>query len=151
MAGLVPFNRRNSSLARSGTGFEDFYNMLDDFFSDSWMSPGRSLLRDTFKIDIQETDSEYRIEAELPGIKKEEIDLGIEEDNLCISVNRNEEVNKDGTNYIHRERRSSSMSRRVRLVNAKLDETKAKLEEGILTVTIPKNEKANSSLKIDID
>lgn len=151
MAGLVPFNRRNSSLARSGTGFEDFYNMLDDFFSDSWISPGRSLLRDTFKIDIQETDSEYRIEAELPGIKKEEIDLGIEEDNLCISVNRNEEVNKDGTNYIHRERRSSSMSRRVRLVNAKLDETKAKLEEGILTVTIPKNEKANSSLKIDID
>jgi HSP20 family protein len=151
MAGLVPFNRKNSSLARSGTGFEDFYNMLDDFFSDSWMSPGRSLLRDTFKIDIQETDSEYRIEAELPGIKKEEIDLGIEEDNLCISVNRDEEVNKDGTNYIHRERRSSSMSRRVRLVNAKLDETKAKLEEGILTVTIPKNEKANSSLKIDID
>ena len=151
MAGLVPFNRRNSSLARSGTGFEDFYNMLDDFFSDSYISPGRSLLRDTFKIDIQETDSEYRIEAELPGIKKEEIDLGIEEDNLCISVNRNEEVNKDGTNYIHRERRSSSMSRRVRLVNAKLDETKAKLEEGILTVTIPKNEKANSSLKIDID
>lgn len=151
MAGLVPFNQRNSSLARSGTGFEDFYNMLDDFFSDSWISPGRSLLRDTFKIDIQETDSEYRIEAELPGIKKEEIDLGIEEDNLCISVNRNEEVNKDGTNYIHRERRSSSMSRRVRLVNAKLDETKAKLEEGILTVTIPKNEKANSSLKVDID
>lgn len=151
MAGLVPFNRRNSSLARSGTDFEDFYNMLDDFFSDSWTSPGRSLLRDTFKIDIQETDSEYRIEAELPGIKKEEIDLGIEEDNLCISVNRNEEVNEDGTNYIHRERRSSSMSRRVRLVNAKLDETKAKLEEGILTVTIPKNEKANSSLKIDID
>lgn len=151
MAGLVPFNRRNSSLARSGTDFEDFYNMLDDFFGDSWTSPGRSLLRDTFKIDIQETDSEYRIEAELPGIKKEEIDLGIEEDNLCISVNRNEEVNKDGTNYIHRERRSSSMSRRVRLVNAKLDETKAKLEEGILTVTIPKNEKANSSLKIDID
>ena len=43
------------------------------------------------------------------------------------------------------------MSRRVRLVNAKLEETKAKLEEGILTVTIPKNEKANSSLKIDID
>ncbi|NLE26632.1 MAG: Hsp20/alpha crystallin family protein [Clostridiaceae bacterium] len=151
MAGLVPFNRRNSSLARSGTGFEDFYNMLDDFFSDSWISPGRSLLRDTFKIDIQETDSEYRIEAELPGIKKEEIDLGIEEDNLCISVNRDEEINKDGTNYIHRERRSSSMSRRVRLVNAKLEETKAKLEEGILTVTIPKNEKANSSLKIDID
>lgn len=150
MAGLIPFNRRNRSLARTDTGFEDFYNMLDSFFSDSWLSD-RNLLRDTFKIDIQETDSGYRIEAELPGIKKEEIDLGAEDDTLLISVSREEEVNKDNTNYIHRERRSGSMSRRVRLANAKLDETKAKLEEGILTVTVPKDEKASSSLKIDID
>ncbi|MGI6349164.1 MAG: Hsp20 family protein [Eubacteriales bacterium] len=150
MAGLIPFNRRNSSLARTGTGFDDFYNMLDDFFSDNWLS-GRNLLRDTFKIDIQETDSEYRIEAELPGVKKEEIDLGVEGDNLCILVNRNEEVNKDDKNYIHRERRVSSMSRRVRLANANLGETKAKLEEGILTVTIPKDTKVDGSLKIDID
>jgi len=150
MAGLIPFNRKNNSIARTNTGFEDFYNMLDDFFNDSWM-PGRSLMRDTFKIDIEETDSEYRLEAELPGVKKEEIDLGIEDDNLCISVNRSEEINEDGKNYIHRERRSSSMSRRVRLANAKLNETKAKLEEGILTVTVPKDEKAVNSRKIDIE
>jgi HSP20 family molecular chaperone IbpA len=43
------------------------------------------------------------------------------------------------------------MSRRVRLANAKLDEIKAKLEEGILTVTIPKYEKAASSRKIEIE
>ena len=148
MAGLIPFNKRNNDLKQHG--FEDFYNMLDDFFSDNWLS-GRNLLRDTFKIDIQETNSEYRIEAELPGVKKEEIDLGVEGDNLCILVNRNEEVNKDDKNYIHRERRVSSMSRRVRLANAKLGETKAKLEEGILTVTIPKDTKVDGSLKIDID
>jgi len=41
MAGLIPFNRKNNSLARTDTGFEDFYNMLDDFFNDSWI-PGRS-------------------------------------------------------------------------------------------------------------
>ncbi|NLL49813.1 MAG: Hsp20 family protein, partial [Eubacteriaceae bacterium] len=51
----------------------------------------------------------------------------------------------------HRERRVSSMSRRVRLANANLGETKAKLEEGILTVTIPKDTKVDGSLKIDID
>lgn len=150
MAGLIPFNRKNNSLARTNTGFEDFYNMLDDFFNDS-LIPGRSLMRDTFKIDIEETDKEYRIEAELPGVKREEVDLGIEGDNLYISVNRTEEVNKDEKNYIHRERRSSSMSRSVRLANAKLDEVKAKLEEGVLTVTIPKDEKAINSRKIDIE
>lgn len=150
MAGLIPFNRKNNNLARTNTGFEDFYNMLDDFFNDS-LIPGRSLMRDTFKIDIEETDSEYRIDAELPGVKKEELDLGIEGDNLSITVNRSEEVNKDEKNYIHRERRSSSMSRMVRLANAKLDEAKAKLEEGVLTVTIPKDEKVSNSRKIDIE
>ena len=149
MAGLVPFNRRNANLTRAGAGFDDFYNMLDDFFSDG-MTPSRNLLRDTFKIDIVESDNEYIVEAEIPGIKKEEIDLNIEEDTLSISVNRSEEVNKDEKNYIHRERRSTAMSRRIRLQGAKLDEITAKLEEGILVVTIPKNVVTNSSRKIEI-
>ena len=150
MAGLVPFNRRSNNLMRAGSGFDDFYNMLDDFFSDNWMQ-GRSLVRDTFKIDIEETENEYRIEAELPGIRKDDVSLSVEDDNLCISVNRMEEVNNDGKNYIHRERRANSMSRRVRLANAKLDDIKAKLEEGILTVTLPKYDKAAKARKIDIE
>jgi len=153
MAGLIPFNHsKNTGLARTGAGFEDFYNMLDDFFSDSFLSsPSRSLTRDTFKLDIEEKDNEYLIEAELPGIKKDEIDLSIDDDNLCISVNRVEEANKDGKNYIHRERRANSMSRRVRLAGAKLDEIKAKLDDGVLIVTIPKDVKAGASRRIDIE
>jgi len=152
MAGLIPFNHRsNNSLARiNSTGFEDFYNMLDDFFSDGLM-PGRSLLRDTFKLDIAEKDNEYLVEAEMPGISKDEISLNIDGDTLSISVNRTEETNNDGKNFIHRERRASSMSRRVRLADAKLDEIKAKLEDGVLVVTIPKYVKVDSSRKIDIE
>jgi len=152
MAGLIPFNHRNNnSLARiSSTGFDDFYNMLDDFFSDGLM-PGRSLLRDTFKLDIVEKDNEYFVEAEMPGVSKDEIDLNIDGDTLCISVNRTQETNNDGKNFIHRERRASSMSRRVRMADAKLDEIKAKLEGGVLIVTIPKFAKAESSRKIDIE
>jgi len=109
--------------------------MLNDFFGDSLMSPGRSLLRDTFKIDIDETEQDYRVEAELPGVAKEEIDLNADDKSLCITVNRTEEVKR---NFIHRERRFISMSRRVRLAGANLDDIKAKLEDGVLTVTIPK-------------
>jgi HSP20 family protein len=125
--------------------------MLDDFFSDNWLQQNRSLARDTFKIDIEETETEYRIEAELPGIKKDDINLNIEEDNLCISVSRAEEVNNEGKNYIHRERRASSMSRRIRLANAQLDKIKAKLNEGILSVAIPKQDKAAAMRKIEIE
>ncbi|MCL2500192.1 MAG: Hsp20/alpha crystallin family protein [Defluviitaleaceae bacterium] len=151
MAGLIPLNRRGNHLMRTSTGFNDFYNMLDDFFSDNWLQQNRSLSRDTFKIDIEETETEYLIEAELPGIKKDDITLNIEDDNLSISVTRTEEVNNEGKNYIHRERRASSMSRRVRLANAKLDNIKAKLDEGILTVTIPKQNKEETIRKINIE
>jgi HSP20 family protein len=150
MAGLIPFNRRSNGLARPINGFDDFYNTLEDFFSDSWAT-GRNLLRDTFKIDIEETDDAYRVEAELPGVKKEEINLSVEDDVLSISVNRSEEVNGDGKNYIHRERRVSSMSRRVRLANANLGEIKAKLDEGVLAVTIPKQVKEQGARAIEIE
>ena len=155
MTRLIPFNRKNTNLTNASAnsaGFNDFYNMLDDFFNDSFMSsPGRNLLRDTFKLDIEEKENEYLIEAELPGITKEEIDLNIDDDNLCISVNRVEEANDDGKNYIHRERRWTSMSRRVRLANAKLDDITAKLDNGVLSVSIPKDVKASSTRKIDIE
>jgi len=150
MAGLIPFNRRNVGLARQGAGFEDFYNMIDDFFTDGAL-PGRNLLRDTFKIDIAETENEFVLEAELPGVKKDEINLNIEDDNLCITVNRSEEANKNGKNFIHRERRVAAMSRRIRLSGTDLDAIKAKLEDGVLFVTIPKNIKTPSARKIDIE
>jgi len=88
------------------------------------------------------------VEAELPGVTKEEIDLNADDESLCITVNRAEEVKR---NFIHRERRFISMSRRVRLAGANLDDIKAKLEDGVLTVTIPKMEKADASRKIDIE
>ncbi len=148
MAGLVPFNRRDRSLVH--TGFGDFYNMLDDFFGDSWMQ-GRTLLRDTFKIDVRDSDKEYIIEAELPGIKKEEIALDVVGGDLCISVKREEETGEEKENYIHKERRVTSMSRRVRMANSRPDQAKARLEEGVLSITVPKLEAACDSCRIEIE
>jgi len=140
-------NQENTGLQNAG--FNDFYNMLDDFFSGS-MSPTRSLTRDTFKIDIEDKEDAFVVEAELPGIQKDEIDLSFEEDMLSITVNRKEEVNKDEKNYIHRERRSTSMSRRIRLSGANLDDISAKLDEGVLSINIPKAVKPNTTRKIEI-
>ena len=151
MAGLIPFNWRNNNLARTNTaGFENFYNMLDDFFSDGMM-PGRNLMRDTFKLDIVNNETEYLVEAEMPGVKKEEIELNTEDENLCITVNRTAGESQSDRNFIHRERRATSMSRRIRLADAKWDAIKAKLEEGVLIITIPKDIKVSSTHKIDIE
>ena len=76
MVGLVPFNRRSKDVAAS-TGFGDFYNVLDDFFSNDWPFR-RSLANDTFKVDVQDNDNEYLIEAEMPGVDKKDINVALD-------------------------------------------------------------------------
>ena len=148
MSKLVPFNRRNPSLLSAG--FEDFHNMLDDFFSDNWW-PGRSLARDTFKINVQQNEKDYLIEAELPGVNKDEIDLSLDEGRLTISVNREEQINEEKKNYIHRESRYSSMSRSIYLADAESNGIKAKLENGVLSILVPRQDRANKMQRIEIE
>lgn len=148
MAGLIPFNKRNPSLI--GSSINNFQNMLDDFFTENWL-PNRNLMRDTFKIDVEETDKEYLIHAELPGIQKNEISLDINEGRLSISVNKEENLNEEKKNYIHRERRFMSMSRSIYLSDGKADDIKAKLEDGMLMITVPKQDKTKNMVKIDIE
>lgn len=149
MAGLIPFNKRNSDVKQHG--FEDFYNMLDDFFNESWPSSGRSLLGDTFKVDVRDSGNEYMIEAELPGVKKEEISLDLNEGRLTVSVKREENIEKTEKNYIHKERRYGSMQRSIYLADANCEGISAKLDEGLLKITVPKVTKADHSRRIEIE
>lgn len=148
MAGLIPFNKRNNDLKQHG--FEDFYNMLDDFFNDTWPSSGRSLLGDTFKVDVRDCENEYMIEAELPGIKKEEISLDLNEGKLTVSVKREESIEKSEKNYIHKERRYGSMQRSIYLADADSEGITARLEEGLLKINVPKVAKTDHSRRIEI-
>jgi len=143
MAGMVPFNRKNTDLMSDG--FEDFYNLLDDFFTP------RSLERSTFKLDVHDTEKEFVVEAELPGVQKEEIDLNVNDGALTISVNREESKENKDKKFLHRERRVSSMSRAVYLKDISGQGIKAKLENGVLTVNVPKLEKAVVEQKIEIE
>lgn len=147
MAGLVPVDKRRGGFVR--TGFDNFPSILDDFFGDPWL-PNRNMLRDIFKVDVRDEDSAYKIEADVPGLTKEEVDLSVEDKDLIISVNKKEEKNEESENYIHRERRTSSMSRRLRLADANLDEVKAELKDGVLCVTVPKKDAGEAVKKIDI-
>jgi len=145
MAGLVPFNRRNALNA----GFPDIHDMLDDFFNTGWPAR-RNLMGDTFKLDVEECEKEYLVTAELPGVEKKDIGLDLTEGKLSISVNREESASEEKRNYIHKERRYASMARSVYLSDADCDAIKAKLEDGLLLITVPKQEKTNRTRKIDI-
>ncbi|NLT39229.1 MAG: Hsp20/alpha crystallin family protein [Clostridiales bacterium] len=150
MANLIPFNRRVPDIMSNG--FFDFRNMLDDFFSDDWpVSLRRRLSCDTFKVDVQENEKEYLIEAELPGVTKDEVNIRLTDGRLNISVHKEENVEENKKNYIHKERRCSSMSRSIFLNDADAQNVKAKLDNGILSVTVPKITKKDSAIDITIE
>ena len=149
MAGLVPFNKKNKEIS-TNTSFEDFYKVLDDYFSNDWPFK-RTLTHDTFKVDVEDNGNEYLIEAEVPGIDKKDINVELNDGKLMISITRDENSESKKKNFIHRERRYSSMSRSIYLEDAKQDGIKAKLENGLLKVVVPKEEKPNNSITIDVE
>ncbi len=146
MANMIPYGR---SRGLTSTGFEDFYNMLDDFFTDPWFSGRR--VREGFKIDVQRSDKEYLIEAELPGVNKEEVSLDLQDGMLVISVNREENKNEENKNFIHRERRVSSMRRSVYLGDADAENIRAKLDNGVLKVSVPIKAPVDNTRRIEIE
>jgi len=148
MAGLVPFNRKNSGAL--STGFDDFQNMLEDFFTHG-LPIRRSLAADTFKVDVEDREKEYVVEAELPGVEKQDVSLRMEDRRLTVSVKKSDEVEEKKKNYIHKERRYCSMSRTIFLADAKSEGIKATLHDGVLSVTIPKKETEDSGQMIDIE
>lgn len=150
MANLVPFGRKRRDLEK--IGFGDFNNLLDEFFSDSWM-PVRTFKQETFRLDVKENENDYLVEAELPGVQKDEIQLKLTDGRLSISVQRDERTEEEDKekNYIHRERRYCSMSRAVYLEDALAEGISANLENGLLTIRVPKKEKEDRSQIIEID
>lgn len=149
MVGLVPFNRKNKEIS-TNTGIGDFYNLLDDFFSNDWPFR-RTLTYDTFKVDVEDNGKEYLIEAEMPGVDKKDINVELNDGKLTISITRDESSETKKKNFIHKERCYNSMSRSIYLKDSKPDAIKAKLENGVLKIIVPKVEKPNNSITINVE
>lgn len=93
------------------------------------------------KVDVVESDDRFELHAELPGLKREDIKVGFENQVLTIEGERKHEAEESGKQYFHRERVYGSFKRSFRLgteVNA--DKISATYRDGILTITLPKSE-----------
>ncbi|XP_012858607.1 PREDICTED: 17.6 kDa class I heat shock protein-like [Erythranthe guttata] len=105
------------------------------------------------RIDWRETPEAHVFKADLPGLKKEEVKVEVEDGRvLQISGERSRE-NEEKTDTWHRvERSSGKFLRRFRLPeNAKMEQVKATMENGVLTVVVPKEEEKKPEVKsIDI-
>lgn len=148
MLSLMPFNR-NGLQKRSANEFEDFYNMIDDFFYNSPFSE-RGSKYSSFRVDVKDETEKYVVEAELPGFDKQEINLDFEDGKLLISATKDEEENVEKSNYIHRERRQCSMQRVIYLKDVNSEEINAKLDNGVLTIEVPKLNQIINKRQIEI-
>jgi len=160
MRRLIPFNKKNREENILTAGPKRAFNMIDDFFDEALNElpfSKRNLITHSFKIDVKETSNEYLIEAELPGVQKEEINLSLNDDGkLTIAVDREENVDEtdEDNNYIHKERHYSSMERSLYLADANPEgEVQARLEDGLLNIRVPKieQEPVNEGRKIEIE
>lgn len=124
----------------------------ENLFNDDWMNFGfpevdKALYgkhaAHEMKTDVRETDSGYEVDIDLPGFKKDEIDVQLDNGYLSISAAKGldkEEKDKEGK-YIRKERYAGSMSRSFYVGDAITeDDIKAKYESGILRLSIPKKE-----------
>ncbi|QNU67489.1 Hsp20/alpha crystallin family protein [Ruminiclostridium herbifermentans] len=144
MFGIVPF-RNNNIQGRSG--LFDIDNMFNDFFNEPFMG---IVSASSIKADIKENENEFVIDAEIPGVNKEDIKLDLKNDRLTISVEKTEESKEEKNNYIRRERRYGSTSRSFCVQNVKAEDVSAKYENGILTIILPKSEAKKLSSRIEI-
>lgn len=132
--------------------FDDFYNMIDSFFNSN---DRRSNLvnNSSFKVDIKENKDSYKVLAEMPGFTKDDINIELDDDKLTLSVEKNEEKDDsdEDEKYIHRERRSSKMTRTMHFDNIDSENIEASLNDGLLEIKLPKDNKDNSKKTIEIE
>jgi len=128
------------------TRFDPFHDLVDDFFKGFLVRPVayegsggvHSAMR--MKVDVAENDGTYVVAAELPGVKKQDIQISVDGAQVTLSaeVTREKEVSQD-ERVLHSERTYGKVSRSFTLPQ-EIDEAKAeaKFQNGVLELTLPK-------------
>lgn len=131
---LVPMTRNSSELARS---FERLFDEgFDRFFAPSQQNGNPR----SPAIDVAESERAYTVKLDLPGVAKEEVKISIDGRRVSVEAQtRKDEEKKEGDRVVYRERSVSSYARSF-TVAADVDqaESAAKLENGVLTLTLTK-------------
>ncbi len=128
--------------------YDPFGDVFDDLLKGFFVRPmayeGQPAAAGRIRIDVSEKDGAYVVHAEIPGVKKEDIQVSIEGDQVSISAEaRAEKEVKENERVLHRERYYGKVERAFRL-GTDIDQSaaNAKYADGVLELTLPKKAEA---------
>lgn len=129
--------------------------LFGSFFGDTLPSLWRSsehMFDISPALDVTETDKEIRVTAEVPGLDSKDLQVSISDKYITISGNKSEEKKEEKQGYFHQERSYGEFQRVVALPeNVNGEKAEASITKGLLVVTVPKKEGAQTKTrKLDI-
>lgn len=128
-------------------------SFLDDFFGypeRTYAAPKQTQMNGFMQADVSESEDAYTVEMNLPGVKKENVKIELKDGYLIVNASTKREVTEEDkkTKYIRKERYSGSGSRTFYVgKDLTQEDIKAKFEDGVLKLTVPKIEKKPEELK----
>lgn len=147
MFDLVPFGNNNNGLRRRNS----FEGMMDSFFNDDFFNGFPATFGKGFNVDLRETDSQYIVEADLPGVDKDSLDIYYENNYLTICAKKEDNVEDNSSEYVKRERSYGEFKRTFYVDNIDENSIDASFDNGVLNITMNKLDKDSSNRKsIDI-
>ena len=112
-----------------------------DFWSDFFAPVTFQNSLGSMKTDVTENDKEYLFDVELPGYKKEDVRISLDDGYLTVEATQKKENNEENENrYIRRERYMGTVSRSWYVGNVDKQQIKAAFNNGILNISVPKEE-----------
>jgi HSP20 family protein len=136
-----------ANIVKQELKFPTFKNLIESFFESDFPLMGNQLSKvigSTIpSANIKETNENFQIELAVPGLKKEDIKIDLDQDVLTISSEQKEEKTEEKDNYTRREFNYSSFRRSFYLPEiADTDKISAEYKDGVLNILIPKKESA---------
>lgn len=120
---------------------------FDDDFDDFFKPVMR---KNDIKCDIYEENDEYHIEMDIPGYEKKDVNIEVKDGYLTVKASSENVKNEENKNYIRRERMVGSFTKSFALGDVDVDKIDARFENGILNISIPKQEVVDTTRKIEI-
>ena len=121
--------------------FDDLFNLDKAFFGTRNPLYGKHG-KDIMKTDVQESDTSYTVDIDLPGFKKDEVNVELKDGYLTVSAAKGldkDEKDQQGR-YIRQERYAGACSRSFYVGDVQPEDVKAKFEDGVLKLTVPKKD-----------